>query len=43
LIISFCMPISPDLGEMDSEGDYDENNVSEDNKLDVIFKLQNGY
>jgi len=27
---------------MDSDGDYDENSVSEDNKLDGIFKLQNG-
>jgi hypothetical protein len=36
------LPTSPDLGEMNSDGDYDENNVSEDNKLDGIFKLQNG-
>lgn len=42
LAIPFCMPIGLDLGEMDSDGDYNENNVSEGSKLDGLFKLQNG-
>jgi hypothetical protein len=36
------MPIGPDLGEMDCDGDYNENDVSEGSKLDGILKLQNG-
>ena len=36
------MFIRPNLGEMDSDGEYDKYNVSEDDKLDGIFKLQNG-
>jgi len=42
LVIPFCMFIRPNLGEMDSDGEYDKYNVSEDDKLDGIFKLQNG-